>query len=92
MVKSKPKPKLEKPRLHLVFGGELKNLDSPEFRDPGALDVIGIFTSYDAAFAAWKSAAQRSVDNAMMRYFVVHIHHLLEPHFSGEVTEIETDP
>lgn len=91
MVRSKAKANGKKVRLHLVFGGELKKLDSAEFRDPANLDVIGIYSSYEEAFAAWKGAAQRSVDNAMMRYFVVHIHHLLEPHMSGEVTEIETE-
>ncbi len=65
--------------LHLVFGGELKSLDSHEFRDVDGLDVIGIFPDYQTAYAAWKSAAQRSVDNAMVRYFIVHMHKLLEP-------------
>lgn len=65
--------------LHLVFGGELKHLDSHEFRDPGALHVVGIFPSYAEAHAAWKSAAQRTVDNAHMRYFIVHMHRLLDP-------------
>jgi len=65
--------------LHLVFGGELTSLDSIEFRDLKSVDVVGIYPSYDEAHAAWKAAAQRTVDNAMMRYFVVHIHRLLEP-------------
>jgi len=65
--------------LHLVFGGELKSLDGHEFRDLGGLDVVGIFPDYQSAYAAWKNAAQRSVDNAMIRYFVVHLHRLLEP-------------
>lgn len=70
----------EKPQLlHLVFGGELKNLESHEFRDLGGLDVVGIFPDYQSAYVAWKSAAQRSVDNAMIRYFIVHLHRLLEP-------------
>lgn len=66
-------------RLHLVFGGELKSLDSHEFKDPAHIDVVGIFPNYEAAHAAWRSAAQRTVDTAMMRYFIVHIHKLLEP-------------
>ena len=64
---------------HLVFGGELVNLDRPEFKDLKALDIIGIFPNYAEAHAAWKGAAQRSVDNAQMRYYVVHLHRLLDP-------------
>ncbi|MGI9405239.1 MAG: DUF4170 domain-containing protein [Hyphomicrobiaceae bacterium] len=65
--------------LHLVFGGELTDLDAYDFRDLSKLDIVGIFPNYDAAYDAWKDAAQRTVDNAQMRYFVVHIHKLLEP-------------
>jgi len=65
--------------LHLVFGGELADLDGCEFRDLTALDVIGIFPDYAEAYVAWKAAAQKSVDNAAMRYFIVHIHRLLAP-------------
>jgi uncharacterized protein DUF4170 len=65
--------------LHLVFGGELTSLDGVEFRDLKELDIVGIYPSYAEAHAAWKAAAQRTVDNAMMRYFVVHMHRLLEP-------------
>jgi Domain of unknown function (DUF4170) len=66
-------------RLHLVFGGELTCLDGHEFRDLNHLDIVGVFPNYDTAFAAWKSAAQRTVDNAMVRYVIVHLHKLLEP-------------
>ncbi len=65
--------------LHLVFGGELTALDRVEFRDPASLDVVGVFPSYAAAYAAWKGKAQATVDNAQMRYFIVHLHRLLEP-------------
>ena len=65
--------------LHLVFGGELKKLGSAEFRDLDALDIVGIYPNYRTAEAAWKAKAQASVDNAHMRYFVVHLHRLLEP-------------
>lgn len=65
--------------LHLVFGGELLSLDRHEFRDPEHLDVVGIFPSYAEAHAAWKGAAQRTVDNAHMRYFIVHMHRMLDP-------------
>ena len=65
--------------LHLVFGGELKSLDSVDFANIEALDIIGIFPNYAEAHKAWKAAAQRSVDNAHMRYFIVHMHRLLDP-------------
>ena len=65
--------------LHLVFGGELKKLGGTEFRDLDALDIVGIYPNYRSAQAAWKAKAQASVDNAHMRYFVVHLHRLLEP-------------
>lgn len=70
--------------LHLVFGGELTNLAGTEFKDPGALDIVGIYPNYASAYDAWKAAAQRSVDNAHMRYFIVHIHRLLDPETSQE--------
>lgn len=69
----------KKQLLHLVFGGELKSVNSTEFRDLGALDIVGIYPNYAAAHAAWKAKAQQTVDNAHMRYFVVHLHRLLEP-------------
>ena len=64
---------------HLVFGGELTTLDSNEFRDLSKVDMVGIFPSYAAAHAAWKAKAQATVDNAHMRYFIVHLHRLLDP-------------
>lgn len=69
----------KKQLLHLVFGGELKNLDGTEFRNLDALDIVGIYPDYQSAKAAWKAKAQASVDNAHMRYFVVHLHRLLDP-------------
>ena len=69
--------------LHLVFGGELNSLDSVEFANIEALDIIGIFPNYAEAHKAWKAAAQRSVDNAHMRYFIVHLHRLLDPEAAG---------
>lgn len=65
--------------LHLVFGGELKTLNSMEFRDLDNLDIVGVFPNYETAKAAWKSKAQATVDNAHMRYFIVHMHRLLDP-------------
>lgn len=65
--------------LHLVFGGELTSLDSHEFRDLSAVDIVGVFPDYASAYVAWKAAAQRTVDHATTRYFIVHMHRLLEP-------------
>lgn len=65
--------------LHLVFGGELSDLDEVSFKDLDNLDIVGIYPNYAEAHAAWKNAAQRTVDNAQMRYFVVHLHRLLDP-------------
>ena len=65
--------------LHLVFGGELTSTDSIEFKDLTKLDMVGIYPSYREALKAWRGKAQASVDNAQMRYFVVHIHRLMDP-------------
>ncbi|MEO1197892.1 MAG: DUF4170 domain-containing protein [Pseudomonadota bacterium] len=65
--------------LHLVFGGELESLDGITFRDLNELDIVGIFPNYQTAYDAWKNAAQRTVDNAHTRYFIVHMHRLLDP-------------
>ena len=65
--------------LHLVFGGEVVTPDSIEFRDTSKLHVVGIYPNYNEAYSAWRAAAQATVDNAHMRYFVVHIHRLLDP-------------
>jgi uncharacterized protein DUF4170 len=65
--------------LHLVFGGELSDLQNVEFKDLDKLDIVGIYPNYATAYAAWKAKAQGTVDNAHMRYFVVHLHRLLEP-------------
>lgn len=68
--------------LHLVFGGELESLEGITFRDLGKLDIVGIYPNYAAAHAAWKGKAQSTVDNAQMRYFIVHLHRLLDPRTS----------
>jgi cAMP phosphodiesterase len=65
--------------LHLVFGGELKSLDSNEFKDVSKLDIVGIFPNYAEAEKAWRAKAQQTVDQAMTRYYVVHMHRLLDP-------------
>ncbi len=68
---------------HLVFGGELSKLDNTEFKDLSQLDIVGIYPNYATAHAAWKAKAQLTVDNAQMRYFIVHLHRLLDPESSG---------
>ena len=65
--------------LHLVFGGELEYLSKVEFRDLTKLDIVGIYPDYASALTAWKGKAQQTVDNAHMRYFIVHMHRLLNP-------------
>lgn len=69
----------KKQLLHLVFGGELTKLGSVEFRDLENLDIVGIYPDFESARTAWKAKAQQSVDNAHMRYFIVHMHKLLDP-------------
>ena len=69
----------QKQLLHFVFGGELKSLESVEFKDLEQLDIVGVYPNYATAYAAWKGKAQRTVDNALMRYFIVHMHRLLDP-------------
>jgi hypothetical protein len=65
--------------LHLVFGGELRNVADIEFKHLDKLDIVGIYPNYASAYAAWRAKAQGTVDNAEMRYFIVHLHRLLEP-------------
>ncbi len=74
--------------LHLVFGGELKELGGTEFRDPAKLDIVGIFPSYASAERAWRARAQSSVDNAMMRYVIVHLHRYLDPAAGGQALSV----
>lgn len=73
----------KKQLLHLVFGGELSELTDVQFRDLSALDIVGIFPDYATALTAWKAKAQQTVDNAHMRYFIVHMHRLLDPKATG---------
>ncbi|MCB2112453.1 MAG: DUF4170 domain-containing protein [Parvularculaceae bacterium] len=70
--------------LHLVLGGELDNLEEVKFRDLEKLDIVGVFPSYAAAEKAWRAKAQETVDNAHMRYFIVHLHRLLDPDGDGK--------
>ena len=69
--------------LHLVFGGELEDVDSVTFRDLAKLDVVGFYPNYAAAYQAWLTKARETIDNAQMRYFIVHLHRLLDPSRTG---------
>ncbi len=65
--------------LHLVIGGELKDVGGNEFRDLSKVDLVGAYPNYDEAHRAWQAKAQATVDNALMRYFIIHAHKLLDP-------------
>jgi hypothetical protein len=69
--------------LHIVIGGELTSVDSTQFRDLNQVEFVGAFPNYDQARAAWKAKAQQTVDNALMRYFIIHAHKLLDPSKGG---------
>lgn len=71
--------KSDKQLLHLVFGGELDDLDATTFVDLNTVDLVGLFPNYASAYAAWKTKAQGTVDNANTRYFIAHLHRLLDP-------------
>lgn len=74
-------------RLHLVFGGELENPQQNVFRDVSKIHIVGMFPDYASAFSAWKAEAQRTVDNAHMRYFIAHIHRLRDEAQATSSTE-----
>jgi hypothetical protein len=71
----------QKPKqlLHLVFGGELDSVSDVEFKDLDKVEIVGVYPNYASAYSAWKAKAQGTVDNAEMRYFIVHLHRLLDP-------------
>ena len=73
-------------RLHLVFGGELVDPQRTEFRDVDKIDIVGIYPDYKSAYDAWKDAAQRTVDNAHMRYFIAHLHRLRDEEMENSPT------
>ncbi|GAB5373988.1 MAG: DUF4170 domain-containing protein [Acuticoccus sp.] len=75
----------DKQLLHLVLGGELTDLDGITFRDLDAVDVVGVYPNYAEAKKAWQAKAQQTVDNAHMRYFIVHLHRLLDPENDPEL-------
>ena len=74
-------------RLHLVFGGELIDPSKSEFKDVSDLHIVGIFPNYEEAYNAWKAEAQRTVDNAHMRYFIAHLHRLRDGATAASATE-----
>ncbi len=74
-------------RLHLVFGGELVDPTKNVFKDVNDIHIVGMFPNYEAAFNAWKAEAQRTVDNAHMRYFIAHIHRLRDEEAAASSTE-----
>lgn len=74
-------------RLHLVFGGELVDPSTTTFRNVDDIHVVGIFPDYASAHSAWKAEAQRTVDNAHMRYFIAHLHRLRDEETSSSSTQ-----
>ena len=72
--------------LHLVLGGELARLEDVEFKDLSKVEVVGVYPNYAEAHKAWRTKAQQTVDNAHMRYFIVHLHRLLDPEKMPENT------
>lgn len=76
---AEPKKAADKQLLHLVFGGELQSVEGITFKDLAHLDIVGIYPNYKSAQQAWMAKAQGTVDNAQMRYFIVHLHRLLDP-------------
>ena len=76
---SKAPKKQPEQLLHLVFGGELTDLDGVTFKDVAKLDIVGIYPNFAAAQKAWLGKARETIDNAQMRYFIVHLHRLLDP-------------
>ena len=78
-----PKKDPQKQLLHLVIGGELENIEGITFKDLSKVDLVGVYPNYAEAERAWRAKAQQTVDNAQMRYFVVHLHRLLDPEDEG---------
>ncbi len=81
----------QKQLLHLVFGGELTDIEKVEFSNLEELDIVGIFPDYATAYDAWKDAAQRSVDNAHMRYFIAHLHRLRDEKAESHLASLYND-
>jgi hypothetical protein len=81
LAMSAPSPK--KQLLHLVIGGELSKLDSTEFKDIDKVELVGVYPNYATAYTAWRTRSQQTIDNAEMRFFIVHLHRLLDPDAAG---------
>jgi hypothetical protein len=79
-----PDPQPAKQLLHLVIGGELTSLHGSEFKDLDKVEMVGVYPTSASAHVAWKAKAQQTVDNAHMRYFIVHLHRLLDPDNPGQ--------
>jgi Domain of unknown function (DUF4170) len=79
MAKDQSSSDRPKQLLHLVFGGELEDLQGLTFKDLEKLDIVGVYPNYAQAYKAWQAKARETIDNAQMRYFIVHLHRLLEP-------------
>jgi hypothetical protein len=83
-VKAPRKAEPQKQLLHLVIGGELENIESVTFKDLSKVDLVGVYANYAEAERAWRAKAQQTVDSAQTRYFVVHLHRLLDPETDSE--------
>jgi hypothetical protein len=80
LLMTEPAPAHEsKQLLHLVLGGELKNIDSMEFKDVSQIDIVGVFPNFESAEKAWRAKSQATVDSAQTRYFIVHLHRMMAP-------------
>ncbi|MSP51929.1 MAG: DUF4170 domain-containing protein [Alphaproteobacteria bacterium] len=82
---------MAKQLLHLVFGGRVKDPKGVEFLDLNALDIVGFYPNFKTAYAAWRAKAQSTIDDAQMKYVVVHMHRMLEPDFTSTKGGIEHD-
>jgi len=78
---------MSKQRLHLVYGGELVDPSGTDFKDVKDIHIVGMYPDYASAYDAWKNEAQRTVDNAHMRYFIAHIHRLMDEESEGSAAE-----
>jgi len=83
-VKAPKKAEANKQLLHLVIGGELDNIEGVTFKDLSKVDLVGVYPNYAEAERAWRAKAQQTVDSAQTRYFVVHLHRLLDPDTDSE--------
>ncbi len=75
-------------KLHLVFGGKVSDPQGLDYTDLKSIDIVGLFDNYQDAEDAWRGNAQRTVDDAEMKYVIVHLHRLLEPEISGEALDV----